>query len=127
MQTDDHLMNNETLYFKNISRRNQYYIVIITVLAVSTICYIFSGLMGYRVTALILLLTVSLLAVSFDILPVLIAAALSAMIWDVFFIPPKFTFHVDNTEDGILLILSVRDDTSSRGRCASGARSTRSG
>jgi two-component system sensor histidine kinase KdpD len=51
------------------------------------------------------LLTVSLLAISFDILPVLVAAALSAFIWDVFFIPPRFTIHVDTAEDSFLLIM----------------------
>jgi two-component system sensor histidine kinase KdpD len=61
--------------------------------------------MGYRVTALILLVTVSLLAISFDILPVLVSASLSAFIWDFFFIPPRFTIHVDTTEDTILLIM----------------------
>jgi two-component system sensor histidine kinase KdpD len=50
-----------------------------------------------------LLLGVSLLAVIFDILPVLVSAAISALIWDYFFIPPRFALHVDNTEDAILL------------------------
>jgi len=61
--------------------------------------------MGYRVVALILLFTVSLLAITFDILPVLLAAALSAFIWNFFFIPPRFTIHVYSTEDTILLIM----------------------
>jgi two-component system sensor histidine kinase KdpD len=72
---------------------------------VAGFCYLLSGFMGYRVAALVLLLTVSLLAVSFDILPVLLSAALSAFIWDFFFIPPRFTIHVDNTEDAILLVM----------------------
>jgi len=61
--------------------------------------------MGYRVVALILLVTVSLLAISFDILPVLLSAFLSAFIWDFFFIPPRFAMHVNTTEDTILLIM----------------------
>ena len=61
--------------------------------------------MGYRVVAFILLLTVSLLALIFDILPVLMAATLSAFIWDFFFIPPRYTIHVDTTEDLFLLIM----------------------
>jgi two-component system sensor histidine kinase KdpD len=71
----------------------------------SAICFGLSGFMGYRVVALILLVTVSLLAISFDILPVLVSATLSAFIWDFFFIPPRFTIHVDTTEDTILLIM----------------------
>jgi len=69
------------------------------------ICFALSGLVGYRVVAFILLVTVSLLAITFDILPVLLAAALSAFIWNFFFIPPKFTIHVSTTEDTILLIM----------------------
>src|SRR6185436_9962022 len=41
----------------------------------------------------------------FDILPVLLAAILSAFIWNFFFIPPRFTFHVGTTEDFILFIM----------------------
>jgi two-component system, OmpR family, sensor histidine kinase KdpD len=62
-------------------------------------------MIGYRVAALVLLFTVSLIAIVFDILPVLLSAALSALIWDFFFIPPRYTIHVDTTEDLILLIM----------------------
>jgi len=72
---------------------------------VSAICFGLSGFLGYRVVALILLFTVSLLAVTFDILPVLLSATLSAFIWNFFFIPPRFTLHVYTTEDTILLIM----------------------
>lgn len=72
---------------------------------VSMFCYAFSSWLDYRVVAFILLVTVSLIAVSFDILPVLIAATLSAWIWNFFFIPPRFTFHVGSTDDQILFIM----------------------
>lgn len=88
-----------------LNREKQYLYSIIMVIVVSTICFGVSAALGYRVVALILLLTVSLLAISFDILPVLVSAALSAFIWDVFFIPPRFTIHVDTTEDSFLLIM----------------------
>jgi two-component system, OmpR family, sensor histidine kinase KdpD len=88
-----------------LSRETQYLYSLVTVIVVSAVCFGLSAALGYRVVALILLLTVSLLAISFDILPVLISAALSAFIWDVFFIPPRFTVHVDTAEDTILLIM----------------------
>lgn len=69
------------------------------------VCYGISPWLGYRVIALILLLIVSIIAITFDILPVLISATLSAAIWDFFFIPPRFNFHVGNTDDGILLLM----------------------
>lgn len=88
-----------------LNREKQYLYCLTTVILVSAVCFGLSEAVGYRVIALILLLTVSLLAITFDILPVLLSAALSAFIWDVFFIPPRFTIHVDTTEDTILLIM----------------------
>jgi two-component system sensor histidine kinase KdpD len=88
-----------------VNREWQYLYSVAIVILVSGICFGLPAAIGYRVVALILLLTVSLLAISFDILPVLIAAALSAFIWDVFFLPPRFTLHVANAEDSILLIM----------------------
>lgn len=72
---------------------------------VTVACYWFSALIGYRVIAYILLITVSLVAMVFRIAPVIFAAFLSALIWDFFFIPPRFTLHVSNTEDSMLLLM----------------------
>jgi len=75
------------------------------VLMVACICYALSAYIGYHVTALLLLVTVSLVAMFFDIAPVLLAAVLSALIWDVFFIPPRFSFAIANPEDALLFAL----------------------
>jgi two-component system, OmpR family, sensor histidine kinase KdpD len=93
------------LFINKVSRPRQFLFSLLLVITASLICYLFSGLIGYKVVALILLLTVSLLAISFDIFPVLSAALMSALIWNYFFIPPRFTFHVSNTEDVILFIM----------------------
>jgi two-component system sensor histidine kinase KdpD len=68
-------------------------------------CYILSGFLGYRVVALILLVTVSLTAMVFEIRPVLIAAILSALLWNFFFIPPKFTLAITNAEDALMFLM----------------------
>jgi two-component system sensor histidine kinase KdpD len=52
-----------------------------------------------------LLVTVSILAMFLDIVPVLAAAILSALIWDLFFIPPRFTLTVGTPEDRLLLLM----------------------
>lgn len=91
--------------FGTISKKRQYLYSIAVIVLVSVVCFGLSGLVGYRVIAFILLVTVSLVAITFDILPVLLSATLSAFIWDFFFIPPRFTIHVDTTEDTILLIM----------------------
>ncbi|MEO7924325.1 MAG: ATP-binding protein [Chitinophagaceae bacterium] len=89
----------------SISKTKQFLSSIGLVVLVSAGCYLLSGYIGYKVVAFILLLTVSLIAIMFDILPVLVAALLSALIWNFFFILPKFTFHIGSTEDGFLFLM----------------------
>ncbi|MBX2907546.1 MAG: PAS domain-containing sensor histidine kinase [Taibaiella sp.] len=91
--------------FNRVSAGRQYGVSILAVLVVSASCYLLSAFVDYRVVAFLLLVTVSLVAVLFDILPVLVAAFLSAIIWDLFFIPPKFTLQVDSAADGVLLLM----------------------
>lgn len=72
---------------------------------VASIGFLISGVVGYHVIALLLMVTVSIIAIFFDVVPVLIATALSAIIWDFFFIPPRYTFSVSNTEDALMLLM----------------------
>jgi len=88
-----------------VNKKGQYLISVLVIFAVSGICYGLSPFFGYRVVAFILLIAVSLIAIAFDILPVLLAAILSAFIWNFFFIPPRFTFHVGTREDAILFVM----------------------
>ncbi len=90
---------------KNISIKKQWILSILIILSTSIICYLTSGLIGYRVVALVLLMTVSILAMFFDIWPVMISALLSAVIWNFFFIPPIFTFHIDTPEDFLMFLM----------------------
>ena len=83
----------------------QFLVSILIVCLVAGFCFTLSPFINYRVVSFILLITVSLLAITLDILPVLAAAILSALIWDFFFIPPHFTFQVSSAEDVILLLM----------------------
>jgi two-component system sensor histidine kinase KdpD len=83
----------------------QYLSSTLLVLLVSTLCFLTSNYIDYRITALILLMTVSLVAMLFDILPVLLTAILSGLILNFFFIQPIFTFHITNTEDILLFLM----------------------
>jgi len=87
------------------SKSLQFLISVLSVIATSFFCYYISNFIGYRAIALILLFVVSILATLLDVYPVLIASVLSAFIWDYFFIPPHYTFHVDNTEDALMLMM----------------------
>ena len=74
-------------------------------LAVSLIGLSLHHLIGYRVVAFMLLVTVSILAMFLDIVTVMIAALLSALIWDFFFINTRFTLTVGTAEDQLLLLM----------------------
>lgn len=69
------------------------------------ICYSTIDWVGYRVVALLLMVTVSLSAMIFEIMPVLLTAIFSALIWNFFFIPPKFTLTIDNAEDALMFLM----------------------
>lgn len=90
---------------RKYKKESQHFISIALVLLVATACYFSTNVIGYKIVALILLMTVSVLAMLFDILPVLIAAVLSAIIWNFFFIPPIFTFHITDAEDVLMFFL----------------------
>jgi two-component system, OmpR family, sensor histidine kinase KdpD len=57
---------------------------------------------GPRVPGLVFLLVVVLLALKVGRGPVLLAGALSALGWNYFFLPPRFTFVITSAEDGML-------------------------
>ena len=57
---------------------------------------------GPRVPGFVFLLAVVLLALFLGRGPVLFAGAASALAWDYFFLPPRFTFIISRPEDGIL-------------------------
>lgn len=94
-----------TQLLSGTNKTSQYIISVLVVLAVSLLGSLLSGFIGYRVVAFMLLVAVSILAMSLDIWPVVLAATLSALVWDFFFIAPRFTFRVDTPEDGLLLLM----------------------
>ena len=92
----------------NLKKGNTFsqYIISLAFISLTVIaCYSLIKLIDYRVVALILLLAVSILAMLYDIFPVLSAAILSALIWNFLFIPPTLTFHIGTPEDGLLFLM----------------------
>jgi two-component system sensor histidine kinase KdpD len=58
---------------------------------------------GYQSVSLIFLFVISFLPLfNFGPGPILLAAVLSAFIWDYFFIPPHFTLHIERVEDVLM-------------------------
>lgn len=91
--------------FYTVARKNQYLISILVTCSVAGIGSLFYDFIDYRVVAFLLLMSVSILAMFFDIIPVIVAATLSALLWDYLFIPPRFTLTVGKTEDRVLLLM----------------------
>lgn len=91
--------------FHNPPRKTQFIISVIAVLSVAALGLALHDLIGYQVVALMLLVTVSILTLFLDIIPVIIAAVLSALLWDLLFIPPRFTFAIGTAEDRLLLLM----------------------
>ena len=83
----------------------QFVVSNLSVIIVALLCFASVDYIGYHSVALLLLATVSILSMFFTLYPVLTAATLSALIWDFFFIPPHFTFHVSSSEDILLLLM----------------------
>ena len=91
--------------FSRPNIKRQFLISVGLVLATSLVGLTIQGLVGYRGVAFMLLVTVSILAMFLDIVPVLVSSFLSALIWDFFFIPPRFTLTVGTAEDRLLLLM----------------------
>jgi len=88
---------------RKIPIAQQYLLSLLSILLVTLTCLSLSAYIGREIVAFCLLLTVSVIAMFFEILPVLISALLSALIWDYFFLSPRFNFRVYDTDDWIML------------------------
>jgi len=87
------------------SNISQYMTVAFIVILTSVICYFLNHVIGYQAVSCILLFLVSFLALFYGTGPILFAATLCALIWDFFFIPPKFNLLVQNPLDMLLLVM----------------------
>jgi two-component system sensor histidine kinase KdpD len=103
-QAKDHFKEKVSIpsFTSNIT---QYFITSLVIILASLVCYLIKDYIGYQVVSFGLLFLVSILALFFGTGPILLAATLSAVIWDFFFIAPPFTLHVDNPVDVLMLIM----------------------
>ncbi|MEX1239565.1 MAG: ATP-binding protein [Cyclobacteriaceae bacterium] len=94
----------ENLFHRRGGKR-AYLISLSIVASVALLGLLLHNLIGYRVVAFMLLVAVSVLAMFLEIIPVLLAAILSALIWNFLFIPPRFTLSVGTPEDRMMLLM----------------------
>lgn len=88
-----------------------YFLSVIIVGVTALLCIPLSNTQSYYVVSFILLFVVSFMATFMGIGPVLVAASLSALVWNFFFIPPHYTFHIEKAEDilmfGMFFIIAL--------------------
>lgn len=88
-----------------------YFLAVLVIGITALACIPLSNPEGYHVISFILLFVVSILATFMGVGPVFLASALSALVWNYFFIPPNLTFHIDKAEDilmfGMFFIIAV--------------------
>ncbi len=87
------------------SNLKQYGLSLSIVLSVTAILHLFPVQINYLSVAMFLLFAVTLLSLKFSRGPVLAAAALSALLWDLLFIPPVYTFTIARVEDVLILCM----------------------
>ncbi len=80
-------------------------IVLVATTLLTALCWSLQRWTGYTLPALVFLLGIVLLALRVSRLAVLVMATLCALVWDYFFIPPRFTFHVSDPEDMAMLVM----------------------
>lgn len=84
---------------------NQYIFSLLIIGVIILLCAQIFGEQNYYVVSFILLFAVSLLALIMKVGPILFIATLSAVLWNFFFIPPHYTFHIDKTEDILIFCM----------------------
>ena len=75
------------------------------VAAVTGLNAVLDQFIGIYALALTYLLAVVVLALFTGRGPVFFAATLSAMLWNFFFLPPRFTFYIKNFQDGMMFAM----------------------
>lgn len=94
----------EISYYRSKSGPAKYWYSLLAIAVVALIGHLIEGLVGYRAVGFIFLLAVIVVSMFGSIGAVILAASLSTLVWNYFFIPPKFTFFIGNTEDVLMCV-----------------------
>jgi two-component system sensor histidine kinase KdpD len=90
--------------FRLLATPVQYWYTLWVVAAMGAVGEVAERLIGYRAVGFIFLCALLGLSLFTSMGPVLFAAVLSALVWDYFFIPPKFTFVISTSEDVLMIV-----------------------
>lgn len=90
--------------FTGLSDLIQYWYILWVLVLVTILSSGLNSFAGYRVIGFFYLAVILGLGLFFSLGPVLFAAGLSCILWNFFFIPPRFTFSISSSEDVLLCI-----------------------
>ena len=82
-----------------------YLVSVFMVVIVTVLCYPLADKESYHLVSYILLFLVFIMAIFMRLGPVLLAATVSSLIWNFYFIPPHKTFHIEKPEDLLMFAL----------------------
>lgn len=85
--------------------RFQYAIAVAVALAATTVGKVIHHFAGYWSVALLYLLTVTIAGVSMRRGPTFLLATLSALLWNLLFIPPLYTLYIHQTHDVLMFVM----------------------
>jgi two-component system sensor histidine kinase KdpD len=76
---------------------------------VGLLCFVLyeARIISYQIVGVLLLFTVTMMALLFGRGPVIFSAMLSAAFWNYFFIPPVYTWQIEKLEDALTVCLYV--------------------
>lgn len=84
------------------SSPKEYIVAVCLASAVAGLASLLPQFVGYQSDGMILLSTTTLLALYFGRGPVLLAGFISGLLWNFLYIPPRFSFSIASTADGIM-------------------------
>ena len=92
------------LPFSRLTGKRPYLSAFLLIAAVSTLGGLLVPVLSYQSVGFLYLLAILIGGAFFTIGPILLAALLSAFVWNFFFIPPKYTFLIARTEDALMCL-----------------------
>ena len=94
----------EISYYRSQTGARKYWYTLFLFVGIGLLGALLENFIGYRAIGFIFLLAVIIVGLFGSIGAVIFAAMTSTLAWNYFFIPPKFTFAITNTEDFLMCI-----------------------
>jgi two-component system sensor histidine kinase KdpD len=94
----------EISYYRSKTGWSKYWYTMGAIATVSLFGRLIEPLISYRSIGFLFLLAVIIVGMFGSIGAVVLAAAMSALVWDYFFIPPKMTFVITNADDFLMCV-----------------------